>query len=248
MTSVIARFSRNFRTEFGQLPVWMPGTDMAVGDIGVIAADNSWSPLLRLRDLGVDFGVERGSTRMNYDHMAGRGVESRVGVGGSPTGPANVSRGNSGLELSFSEGAGFALQAQDCRTLRIDNIQALADEILRRRRLAQLWEKRWQVVVEVTEAQSYFLAVAQADGASITVDLGSVVPGTGLRVAASTSRVAVQNSAQAWLALNKGALMFRSIGVKTQVLGGHGIGRGLAYGTGLLTTESQEEVVETFTL
>ena len=67
------KFWNEFRKAYDRLPVWLPGTAMEVGDIGLIGG-RGWEKLTSLSELGVDYSSREIASDVSYSYASAQSV------------------------------------------------------------------------------------------------------------------------------------------------------------------------------
>lgn len=178
MKSIYKDFWHETRGRFDRLPVWLPGTSIALGDVG-LAEPNGWVPLTSLRDLGIPFTAGPVGTAVDYAYNSSDGAEVSVGAtidgGLASTAPA---RGNAELRFRFCRAAAFALMASAVRVHRLNSIAEIDAKILMAYRRGS-WPPRWTVVTEIAIGGPVIVVVSGSANCAASVDLGaSMTDGT----------------------------------------------------------------------
>lgn len=187
MKSVPRAFWHEFRGAFERLPVWLPGTRIQLGDIGLLSPAG-WAPVSTLAEQGVSFAVgEPGApVDVDYHSFGGADVSPHLSVDGGPLlGP--VAGVGSSVRYSFSRQGAFVLKATALRARQIVDVDAVAEQAYARYR-AGTWQPGWTVVTEVGWSGPAMILVSGRAGAEATVDFDVAVPalsagiGAGIRV------------------------------------------------------------------
>ncbi|HZN20790.1 MAG TPA: hypothetical protein VFB84_21805 [Micromonosporaceae bacterium] len=190
MRSVPRSYWHEFRGAFARLPVWLPGTPIQLGDVGLLSADG-WAPVTTLAGAGIAYRVGPKGTPVDYDYHSAHGTEvsTTVAAQGGPL-PAPVTTAGATLHYRFSRQGAFVVRARDVRARQIVDLAAVAEQVLAAYQEGT-WDRGWTVVTEVGVAGPVLVLVSGRAGAEATVELAAtaavgVVPelgvNTGVRV------------------------------------------------------------------
>ena len=175
-----AAFVSSVRKQFDRNPVWVPGTEMRLGDIGLVR-DGCWQLQTTLADLDkpIAFKVRKDSTKTKSIEVdSGDGVETSLRASASSTVPPlqGVAEGNAGLGLSFSGTGQFSIRVYGVVVNVLSNLASIEREMLDRFSgpdgIGQSWKADWAVVSEVMIADRGLVTVASKAGAECVLDLG----------------------------------------------------------------------------
>lgn len=173
MASEVKLFMEAIHKATGKIPVWYPGTDISLGDIGVFE-DGQWVLKTTLEDQEIPYRIRKDTTPsagLDLGHgskwSGGLDVETKVaGIPGAP-------EADGSLKLSLAGSGSFVLKSSDSFVHRIKNLDEVEGEMISRWRADDgSWAEEWCVVSEVYEASRSFVAVASDREASMSFDLG----------------------------------------------------------------------------
>jgi hypothetical protein len=207
MKSIPRAFWHEFRGAFARLPVWLPGTRMRLGDVGLLSTAG-WAPVSTLADQGVSFEQGEPGVPVDYDYrsVGGTAVSVHMAVDSGPLLTPAVDVG-SAVRYSFSRQGAFVLKASAVRARQITNLDEVAAQVCARYR-AGLWERTWTVVTEVGLSGPGMILVSGQVGAEATVEFGAAAPGTGIGARIGI-RVSHENGlAAAFISNRPGTLMW----------------------------------------
>jgi hypothetical protein len=174
MPSIRDRFWHEFRGAFDRLPVWLPGTHMALGDVGAFDK-RGWTRMTSLQSLNIDFATDSDSARVTYSYSSPGGVEITTKLSADPGAAlAGIADGNAGLRISFSRAAAFVLIADSARVHRIADLADVDQRVLQAYS-DNVWQPDWTFISEIVVGQPSLLAVAADSSAEATVDLGATL-------------------------------------------------------------------------
>jgi hypothetical protein len=184
MKSLIASFWHETRGAFERLPVWLPGTPMELGDVGVLG-DSGWVKHTTLEALGIPATAEVTGTPIDYNYGSSDGAEVSTWLAGSGD-PAisGIATGNAGLRIQFSRAGAFVLQANRVVVRRVANLAEVDRRILAKHSGGG-WRPEWVLVSEVALGGPAITVVSGGSTAEAFVDLGATVAPGGQPLAAA---------------------------------------------------------------
>lgn len=224
--TAVEAFSKGIRRQFDRNPVWIPGTEMRVGDIGLVK-DGRWQLLATLADLDepIAFKVRKDATKTKSIEVdSGDGVETSLRISVSSDAPPlqGVAEGNAGLGLSFSNSGQFSLRVYGVLTDVISSLASVEREMLNRffgpDGVSRSWDPDWAVVTEVMTADRGLVAVASESGAECTVDLGVELGAANVSLGDASANASIAHKAHmasAYLFTEPSAVMYRARRVRT---------------------------------
>lgn len=183
-----------------RLPLWYPGTDIDLGDIGVIE-DGGWVKKSSFSRLGIAFETDEDETPDQLLQL-GAGEVRQVDLNtGAEVDPKNLPLGNVkvGVGLSFNSDGQFYLQAKNILTHKIGNLHEVEQAALDAAKDKSKWVKGWIFVSEIMTADRSIIAVSKKAGASVAFDLGldATTPVLDLGSAKADAKIAKQDSMEA---------------------------------------------------
>jgi hypothetical protein len=167
--SSFEEFWQEFQIRFSRSPVWLPGTTMELGDIGV-ADRTGFVQIARLSDFGIGFQPVDSKPDAEYFVTSESAQTEDFTVGATTADPtATVTSVAVGMRMTFSDAHGFVVRAKAVRGTRIGDVLAVEREIRRQHAEAPFWEKNWIYVQELVTARPCIMVVSAAEGGSATV-------------------------------------------------------------------------------
>jgi len=167
--STFSEFWDEFQARFSRAPVWLPGTSMRLGDIGIVDR-RGFIGLTSLSRLGITFEEQPSDAQVEYyassEHASSRDVDLRGSLS-DPTGA--IGQAEAGMHMTFSAARAFVVRAARVKGVKITNVLEVEAEIRRRRSAGSSWEKDWIYVQEVVTARPCIMVVSEASGAETTV-------------------------------------------------------------------------------
>jgi hypothetical protein len=165
-----------FLDKFERIPVWLPGTNMSLGDIGVI--DNrGFVRLASLSDFDIKYTPEAAPARPNY-YVASEDASTQDFGGSGSTSQAigSVAAVEAGMRAKFSSVGAFVVRAENVLGTRIKDVLAVEKAIQAQNARNAFWEKRYIYVSEVVTAEPCIVLVSGSDTAEAklggSADLG----------------------------------------------------------------------------
>ena len=176
MNSLVSSLWHEVSSRFQRLPVWLPGTPMDLGDVGVFE-ESGWVKHTTLDALGIAFSADTDGQPVSYDYSSQDGAEvnMRLSVAGVPA-LAAVVAGNMGMHIRFARPGAFVLKARSVTVRRIAELAAVDRQILDRYR-EKRWESGWVLVSEVARGGPSITIVSGSNRGEAVVDLGAGVGG-----------------------------------------------------------------------
>lgn len=158
--------------QFGYLATWLPGTQLALGLVGVLEG-RTFVPKSSIKTLGVDFKPTIDQTADKYlQFQSSKEIKVDVKLAGEvstdvPTLPA----AQAGIAVSFGSETGVVFNARGVSSTRIEDIFALESAIwdLWDR---YLWDRDWVVITELVKAERTTVLIS--DSGYGKVELGAV--------------------------------------------------------------------------
>ena len=158
-----------FRERFSRAPVWLPGTRMVLGDIGVIDR-RGYLHIARLSDFGISFEEESDPVESEYSVTSASARTEDFGAGAVGPDPSGVlSSAEVGMRVSFSAAGGFVVRAMRVQGSRIPNVLSVEEQIRRKNAEKPFWHPEWVYVQEVVSAEPCIVIVSAGSDAHATV-------------------------------------------------------------------------------
>jgi hypothetical protein len=228
MPSIRDMYWHELRIRFRRLPVWLPGTSMSLGDVGVLT-DAGWTKVTSLAELGVPFTTGQPGTpsSVTYSSHDGAEVSGSALAGGLGLPPGTAAE----LSLRFGRAGAFVLIADDLVVSSIDGLAGVDAAVLRSFQQGE-WQSGWTYVSEVAVAAKSVTAVGGGAQASATVRVGTAGADAGLRF------TYMKDLAASFATAEPATVMWRGRYVQDLLL------RRARMGERGITTRSAEPVVE----
>ncbi|MEV8531530.1 hypothetical protein [Streptomyces sp. NPDC051211] len=196
--SLLKAYWRESRTSFSRLPVWLPGTVMELGDIGVLG-EGGWTKATDLGALGIPVTRRGEGAAADYDYSSGAEVSLTTRVSGQlPDAAGAPVSGGGGLVVDFRRSGAFILKSHAVRVHRIDNLDAVEKAVIALHTRLR-WNPDWVIVTEVARGGPSITVISKEAGAQSVLDLGLAVTGAGVDLAAARTGMRFSHrSRDAW--------------------------------------------------
>ncbi|MEU6071056.1 hypothetical protein ABZ864_43095 [Streptomyces sp. NPDC047082] len=168
--SLFDTFWNEFQGRFERLPVWMPGTPMKLGDVGMITS-RGWVKETTLDALDIEIKPDDPGVSSEIDYassgVAGTsGAVTRAGV------QAPVAAATGDVTYEFGRAGAFVLRTGETTVHSTADLRGVRQAVLARYQNPSLdWERRWIVVTEVVTARPVLALIASEGGARATLRL-----------------------------------------------------------------------------
>lgn len=228
MANEVKLFMEAVESATGRIPVWYPGTEVSLGDIGVFDK-GQWTHKTTLKAQEIPFSAYYDKNPSDGLDLS-RGDEWALGVdggaeGGVPGGPS----GHAVLKLSLSGSGSFVFRTADSLVHRIEDLDNVEGEMLSRFQADDgTWDEKWCVVSEVFVGSRSFMAVADGTSATLDLNLGVKPSGAVLNLAEAKAGAHIsrtKNVSSKFLSMAPTVLTFN---VRRATWNGAAGGRGLA--------------------
>ena len=178
--AVFDQFWDEFINAFERLPVWLPGSPIELGDIGVIGR-RGWEKLTTLEQLGVRLAVRNVESNVSYSYASRNSVEISALASADTEQITPGTEMAAGMKMTFKRGGAFSIRAENCQHWQIDNMLEVEDKIRSLGTSDGGWRsRRWVLVSQLTTAQPSIVIVAGSSGAEATVEIRGTGGITGL--------------------------------------------------------------------
>jgi hypothetical protein len=162
-------FWDEFQERFSRAPVWLPGSQMELGDIGIIDR-RGWLRVAALGDFGIEFDVTPSEVKSDYSVNSTSATTDDFAIEASLEDPAaNLASIGTALRVNFSESGGFVVRARRVEASRIKDVLEVENRIRDLHARNSFWQRRWIYVQEIVTAKPCILMVAGASGSSATL-------------------------------------------------------------------------------
>jgi hypothetical protein len=151
---------------FNRLPVWLPGSTMHLGDVGIVE-DGGWTKKSTLASVGIPFTKEPSGTPVNYDYCSGDGAEVRLKVSGA----GGLLPGKLCLDVRFARAGACLLKAHDVVVTRVGDLEAVDQRIIESFK-RKVWQRQWTVITEIAWGGPSATIISNSKTGTAMVDLG----------------------------------------------------------------------------
>ena len=160
------KYTKELYRQFGYLATWLPGTPIALGDIGILR-NNEFTKISTLESQGIKFDVVDDPTESDIEHSSKGGVSLTTKASGTAA-PVGSALGNmdAGITVEFSKENAILFKANGTTSPSIKNQIALGAEIIKRFQTGK-WDKDWAVVTEVVNAKSGTILISSSRNGKI---------------------------------------------------------------------------------
>ncbi|MFH9890037.1 hypothetical protein ACH4OQ_12535 [Streptomyces luteogriseus] len=214
--SIADAYWHECRGRFGRLPVWLPGTPMELGDVGVLGP-TGWLKKTTLQGLGLPMAEDPPGSATDYEYASQGGVTVTAGTAINAALP--VADAYAGVTYRFTRAGAFVLKAYGATVRRLANVGDVETGMLRLHETDK-WQAGWTVVTEVTTAQSVLTLISESEDTEVSVGLRAAVQLPTAEVSA-TPRFVLGNwrgSAVKLLTDSPTALLWRGLYVDDPIL------------------------------
>jgi hypothetical protein len=162
------------RAKFKRLPVWLPATPIALGDVGLLSP-SKWTKETTLTKLGIT--VKRGQKGVptDHDYSSAHGVTIDTQLSGESSAIAGLQPGEAGFFATFSRSGACVFKVAQVRVRGIDNLHEVEQAILALH-AAGKWKPDWTYVTETAQGGPACVLVAAHATASAVVSFGLDLP------------------------------------------------------------------------
>ena len=178
--SVHKLYAEDVYKGLGYRPTWLPGTPVALGDVGVIE-DGIFRPVTTLRRLGIPFEIKVDTERDAINFASKKGVSMSFKAGGEVNGKFKaITTVEAGVLIEFSREGAVAMQLRDVSFNRIKHQHVLAHALLRSLAVAdesKQWQRNWVVIAEVARAKRATIVISGSGNSRLELKAsGSAAP------------------------------------------------------------------------
>lgn len=178
--SVHKLYAEDVYESLGYRPTWLPGTPVALGNVGVIE-DGIFRSVTNLTQLGIPFEIKVDTERDAIDFASKKGVSLSFKAGGEVNGKFRaITTAEAGALIEFSREGAVAMQLRDVSFNRIVDQHALANALLKSLAVAdesKQWQRNWVVVAEVARASRATIVISGSGNSRLELKAsGSAAP------------------------------------------------------------------------
>lgn len=165
-------YAKTIKQQLGYLATWLPGTPLALGDIGILKK-NKFNRIGRLEDLEVDFTIRTDETKEDIEHSTegGHSITTKLAGALSPPG-SSLLQADAGIIIEFLKEKAIIFKATGATSPSIENQIELANNIIELFQQGK-WNKDWVVITELVHAESTSVIIANSSQAKIELKVNA---------------------------------------------------------------------------
>jgi len=180
------RTSKNYSNElyqqFRYLATWLPGTPLALGDIGVLK-NNEFTKISNLSNEGIKFDELKDETKSDIDYSSKGAVSITTKASGVLAPQSSVlGEVDAGITVEFSKENAILFKANETLSPSIKDQITLGKEILKRFKDGK-WDKDWAVITELVVAKSGTILISSSSSGKIELKAKGKVEAAKLDIA-----------------------------------------------------------------
>ncbi|MEU0007174.1 hypothetical protein ABZ079_23560 [Streptomyces sp. NPDC006314] len=161
-------FWHEIRERCNRLPVWLPGTPMALGDVGAFPSHN-WTKFTTLENLTIEAKPDTVGVEGDIEYASSDGVTQSVGL--TRSGVTTVAVEAQGdVSYTFTRKGAFVLRTRDATVHRLADLDAVERRVLDLHQQGK-WQPDWVVVTEVLVGGPSLVLVSAGRTGEATVRL-----------------------------------------------------------------------------
>ena len=175
------KYTKELKRQFNYLATWLPGTPLALGDIGILRR-NRFTKISNLEDLGIQFEVEKDESKTDIEHSSIGAVSITTKASGTAALEGSMlGKVDAGAVIEFSKEKAIYFKANGITSPSIKDQIGMANEILKLYKQGK-WEKNWVVITELVHADSATILISSSSKgkaelkAKATVGIGGIDP------------------------------------------------------------------------
>lgn len=164
--SLAKRYSKGIRSNLNYFPVWRPGDEVQVGDIGEIGSgifQRQTSVQKLFPNIAIDLKEDANKESFHFAMRSSVAMKAGAKEG-------EVVRSLTGSEVSaevqFGKQGGMVFDAQKCAGKFIYNLYEVRNELMARRKE---WPRGHVLITHVEQAEKYAAVLAEGGGASFEI-------------------------------------------------------------------------------
>lgn len=170
------KYIKEMRKQIGYFATWLPGTPMAIGDIGVFKK-NVFTKISNLSDKGIQFEIEPDTTESDIEHHSSGNVIITTKAAGKVIPDSTLSEINAGISVDFKRANSILFKANRTTTPSLKDQIKLGQQILALYKKGE-WDKDWAVITELVHAQSSSILIATESESKIELEAtGNITTG-----------------------------------------------------------------------
>jgi hypothetical protein len=184
MTAPYRRYTRELSQRAGYRATWLPNAPLRLGDVGVLDGE-SFDARTSLGALGIA-SKQRSGPPGDLRFSSDDGVKVLFDLPGEPA----------AARVEFESQGAFLFQAAGCVETQLDDLDALARELVLQRDLELRWKPDWVLVDTVVRAARATVLISESTRAELTLELdpaavglSTLVPEAGISAGAQKGEV-----------------------------------------------------------
>jgi len=172
MVSPVQRYQQEMHQNIGFFATWLPGDLLELGDIGTLV-NGTFRKQSSFKEMGIAYEVSKFGASQNLQYTSKFGIAFSVDTSVDASAMIDVS---AAIKVEFSSQGSFLFQASDVRNRRLENIANLKNAVLEARASGK-WNKNWQVVDSIREADCATVIVSEDESARVSFNAKGPVGG-----------------------------------------------------------------------
>jgi hypothetical protein len=156
MASPVRRYQQEMHENVGFFATWLPGDLLELGDIGTLV-NGTFRKQSSFKEMGIAYEVSKFGASQNLQYTSRIGTAFSVDTSVDASAVIDVS---AAIKVEFSSQGSFLFQASDVRNRRLENIANLTNSLLEAWASGK-WNKNWQVVESIREADCATVIVSE---------------------------------------------------------------------------------------
>ena len=176
------KYAKELKKQFNYFATWLPGTPLALGDIGVFKK-NQFTKIANLSDFDIAFEVEADESKSTIEHSSKGAVSISAKASGtvSPQG-STLGDVDAGITVEFSKENAILFKANNTTSPSIKDQITLGQQILALFKDGK-WDKDWAVITEIVNAESGTILISSSSNSKIELKASGEVEAANLDIA-----------------------------------------------------------------
>ncbi len=159
------KYVKELKRQLGYFATWLPGTPLALGDIGVFK-QNVFTKIGNLSDKGIAFDIERDTTQSDIEHHSSGEVSITIKAAGQTVEGSQLPSIDAGVTVNFGNKNSILFKANGTTSPSIQNQIKLGKQIVELYRKGS-WDKDWAVITELVHSTSSSIIISNESGGKI---------------------------------------------------------------------------------
>ena len=178
MSKASKLYLKEIYQRFSYLAVWLPNTNLNLGDVGVQDADE-FKMMTTLNNLGVPFVVRTSETPVDFTYTSHSGVTLKTKAEGEVAAGTMLPEAQAGISLQFGKEGAFLFQAVGCYVDEIEDKVTLGQAVIEMLKEGT-WDSSWGVIDTLVRADSATIVVSNSQSAALELTAKAPVAVTNL--------------------------------------------------------------------